>query len=141
VNATPSLRFLLRIYVVEVFGKPGNQLAKPTTKGGLDGDWVGANKSNSCFFFPVDPGDHHLCMAWQSTLKRYSKQVALTNFNAESGKAYYFRSIEHDEGLGAWFSVDLGPVNSDEGQQLVASSAFQQLSPEEVTVSRGRSWP
>ena len=87
---------------------------------------MGANKSNSYFFFPVNPGDHHLCMAWQSTLKRYSKQVALTNFSAESGKAYYFRAriIEHDEGLCAWFTVDLEPVNSDEGQLLVASSAF-----------------
>jgi hypothetical protein len=119
------------VYVVEVFEKPGNQLGKPTTKVGLDGGWVGANKSNSYFFFPVDPGDHHLCMAWQSSLKQYSKQVALTNFSAESGKTYYFtaRIIEHDEGLGAWFTVDLGPVNGDEGQLLVASSAFSTSHP------------
>jgi hypothetical protein len=119
------------IYVIEVFEKPGNQLAKPTTKVGLDGNWVGANKDNSYFFFSVNPGDHHLCMAWQSTLKQYSKQVALTSFSAESGKAYYFtaRIIEHDEGRGAWFTVDLGPVNSDEGQLLVASSAFSTSHP------------
>ena len=119
------------VYVVEVFEKPENQISKPTVKVGLDGDWVGANKSNSYFFFPVNPGDHHLCMAWQSTHKGYSKQVALTNFSAESGKAYYFtaRIIEHDEGGGAWFTVDLGPVNGDEGQLLVASSAFSTSHP------------
>ena len=119
------------IYVVEVFEKPENQIGKPTVKVGLDGDWMGANKSNSYFFFAVNPGDHHLCMAWQSTHKRYSKQVALANFSAESGKTYYFtaRIIEHDEGLGAWFTVDLGPVNSDEGQLLVASSAFSTSQP------------
>ncbi len=120
------------IYVVEIFEKPGNQLAKPTTKVGLDGSWVGANKSNSYFFFPVESGDHHLCAAWQSRLKGYSQKVALTNFSAEAGKAYYFqaRIIEHDEGRGAaWFTLDLGPVNNDEGQLLVASSAFSTSHP------------
>ena len=114
------------VYIVEAFEKPKNQLAKPTTKVGLDGIWVGANKDNSYFFFPVEQGDHHLCVAWQSSLKGYSKKVALTNFSAETGKTYYFRAriSEHDEGGGAWFTLDLEPVNSDEGQLLIASSAF-----------------
>jgi len=119
------------VYVVESFEKPGNQLAKPTTKVGLDGTWVGANRSNSYFFFPVEPGEHHLCVAWQSILKGYSKKVALTSFSAETGKAYYFRAriSEHDEGHGAWFTLDLEPVNSDEGQLLIASSAFSTSHP------------
>ena len=115
------------VYVVESFERPGNQWARPTTKVGLDGAWVGANKNNSYFFFSVDPGDHHLCAAWQSVLKGYAKKVALTSFSAETGKAYYFRAriTEHDEGRGgAWFTLDLEPVNSDEGQLLTASSAF-----------------
>ncbi len=114
------------VYVVEVFEKPRNQLSNPTTKVGLDGTWVGANKNNSYFFFPVEPGDHHLCMAWQSILKGFSKKVALTNFSAEASKTYYFRAriIDHDEGHGAWFTIDLEPVSNDEGQLLVASSAF-----------------
>ena len=114
------------VYIVEEFEKPKNQIAKPTMKVGLDGAWVGANKDNSYFFFPVDPGDHHLCVAWQSSLKEYSKKVALTNFSSEPGKTYYFRAriTEHDEGGGAWFTLDLEPVNNDEGQLLIASSAF-----------------
>jgi hypothetical protein len=114
------------VYVVEIFEKPGNQLGKPTTKVGVDGPWVGANKSDSYFFFPVEPGDHHLCLVWQSALKRYSKKVSLTNFSAEAGKAYYFRArvLEHDERLGAWFTLDMEPVNNDEGQLLIGSSAL-----------------
>jgi hypothetical protein len=114
------------VYVVEVFEKPRNQIAKPTTKIGLDGSWVGANKSNSYFFFPVEPGEHHLCMAWQSILKGYSKKVALSGLTAEAGKTYYFRAriMEHDQGDGAWFTLDLEPVNGDEGQLLIATSAF-----------------
>jgi hypothetical protein len=114
------------VYVVEVFDAPRNQLAKPTTKIGLDGTWVGANKNNSYFSIPVEPGDHHLCMAWQSRLKGYAKKIALNSFSAEPGKTYYFRAriVEHDQGLSAWFTLDLEPVNDDQGKLLVASSAF-----------------
>jgi len=119
------------VYVVEVFEAPRNQLAKPTMKIGLDGTWVGANRSNSYFFVPVEPGHHHLCMAWQSRLKGYAKKVALSSFSAEPGKTYYFKAlvVEHDEGRGAWFTVDLEPVNNDEGKLLVASSAFSTFRP------------
>jgi len=114
------------VYVVEVFERPSNQLARPTTKIGLDGTWVGANKNNSYFFFPVEPGDHHLCMAWQSIHKAYANKIALSSFSAEVGKTYYFRAriVEHDEGGAAWFTLDLEPVNNDEGHLLIASSAF-----------------
>jgi len=119
------------VYVVGVFEAPKNQLVKPTTKIGLDGTWVGANKSNSYFSVPVEPGDHHLCMAWQSRLKGYAKKVALSSFSAEAGKAYYFRAriIEHDDGRSAWFSLDLDPVNDDQGKLLIASSAFSTFHP------------
>lgn len=119
------------VYIVEVFEKPGNQLGKPTTKVGLDGTWIGANKNNSYFSFPAETGDHHLCVAWQSTLKTYSKKVGLISFSAEPGKAYYFKTLitEHDESGGAWFTLDLEPVNNDEGQLLVASSALSTSRP------------
>ena len=50
------------VYIVEVFEKPGNQLGKPTTKVGLDGTWIGANKNNSYFSFPAETGD--IIYAW-----------------------------------------------------------------------------
>jgi len=70
-------------------------------------------------------------VAWQSTLKTYSKKVGLISFSAEPGKAYYFKILitEHDESGGAWFTLDLEPVNNDEGQLLVASSALSTSRP------------
>src|ERR1700691_5978154 len=32
-----------------------------TARIGLDGTWVGANKNNSYFSVPVEPGEHHVC--------------------------------------------------------------------------------
>jgi hypothetical protein len=34
---------------------------RPTTRFGLDGNWIGATQSNSYFYISVDPGEHHLC--------------------------------------------------------------------------------
>ncbi len=112
------------VYVIEVFERPLNQLAKPTTKIGLDGSWVGANKDNSYFVFPVEPGEHHLCVTWQSVLKTYSRKVGLASFSAEPGKTYYFRTRITQQGGddNTWFTFDLDPVNSDQAQFLIASS-------------------
>jgi hypothetical protein len=111
------------VYVIEVFERPSNQLAKPTTKVGLDGSWVGANRDNSYIAFPVEPGDHHLCVTWQSAFKSLSKKVGLASFSAEAGKTYYFRTRitqQGDDNL--WFTFDFDPVNSDQAQSLIASS-------------------
>ncbi len=92
------------------------------TKVGVDGAWVGANQGSSYFFFPVDPGERHLCVNWQSRLGWRSKAFAMANFDAEVGKTYYFRVRifpgRYD------YSFDLDPINSDQGKFLVASSAF-----------------
>jgi hypothetical protein len=110
------------VYVVEVFDKAGNQLSKPTLRVGLDGKWVGADKSDSYISFSVDPGEHHLCTRWQSRLKRFSDKAAFASLTADPGKVYYFRAriIEGDISN---FALDFAPVNEDEGKYLVASSA------------------
>jgi len=38
---------------------------RPTTRFGIDGNWVGATQANSYFLVFVDPGEHHLCASWQ----------------------------------------------------------------------------
>ena len=108
-------------YVVEVFEKAVNQNSKPTLRVGLDGKWVGADKSDSYISFSVDPGEHHLCTRWQSSWKRFSDKAAFASLTADPGKIYYFRAriIEGDSN----FALDFGPVNEDEGKYLVASSA------------------
>jgi|HubBroStandDraft_6_1064221.scaffolds.fasta_scaffold28021_2 hypothetical protein len=115
------------VYVVEVFDKVVGEIGRPTLRVGLDGKWAGADKGNSYLSFAVDPGEHHLCANWQSRLKRLSKESAFTSFTADPGKTYYFRAriTEHGGSGGASnFSLDLEPVNGDEGKYLVASSAF-----------------
>jgi hypothetical protein len=118
------------VYVIEVFDRPRNQLGKPTTKVGLDGSWIGANKDNSYLAFPVEPGDHHLCVTWQSVLKTLSKNVGLASFSAEAGKTYYFRAriTQHGEDY-PWFTLDLDPVNGDKAQSLLASSPLSTSHP------------
>jgi hypothetical protein len=109
------------VYVVQEIGQlqcKGCAL----TKVGMDGTWVGANQGSSYFFFEADPGEHHLCLNWQSRLEWRSRAFAMANFTAEAGKAYYFRTRifpgHYD------YSFDLDAVNSDQGKFLVASSAF-----------------
>lgn len=111
------------VYVIEQFERPGNQHAKPTTKIGLDGSWVGANRDNSYMAFPVEPGDHHLCVAWQSVFKSLSRKEGLASFSAEAGKTYYFRTRITQQGDdNPWFTFDFDPVNSDQAKSLIASS-------------------
>jgi hypothetical protein len=120
------------VYVIEDLGQcsdcTGNSKAFFTnvsnalTKVGMDGAWMGANQGSSYFFFAATPGEHHLCINWQSRLEVRSRAFAMANFTAEAGKVYYFRERvfpgESD------YSFDLDPVNSDEGKYLVATSAF-----------------
>ena len=94
---------------------------KPTTRMGLDGTWVGATHGNSYFYIFVDPGEHHLCASWQSTviLGQGQKTVA-AHFTADPGGVYYFRVRN------AWWlnhgpaRIDLEPLDSDEGQLLAS---------------------
>ncbi len=116
-----------QVYVIEVFDKVVGEISRPTLRVGLDGSWVGADKGDSYIAFPVDPGEHHLCTSWQSHWKRFSKQAGFAGFTAEPGKVYYFRAriMEQGGSNGASnFSLDLEPVNNDEGKFLVASSAL-----------------
>jgi hypothetical protein len=101
----------------------GFKIGAVTTRVGLDGAWAGANHGQSYFYFPVDPGDHRLCTAWQSSLQRLSKLGAATSFTAEAGKVYYFR-VEVEERKDRQPNLQLAPVDVAEGQLMVASSAL-----------------
>jgi len=98
-------------------------IGSPTTRVGLDGVWVGANHGKSYFFFPVDPGDHHLCVRWQSSFKQLSQAAAALSLTAEAGKVYYVRATL-EERHKRQPAVKLEAVDDAEGQLLVASSAF-----------------
>lgn len=93
------------------------------TKVDIDGMWAGANRGNSYFFFFTDPGEHHLCINWQSRLETRSRAFAMANFTAKEGEVYYFRERLFPGHAGD-YSFDLDLVNGDQGKFLVAASAF-----------------
>src|ERR1039457_7540505 len=55
------------VYIIHDAGSLG-MIAYPTTKFAVDGSWMGANHGDSYFSVAVDPGEHHLCTALQSSL-------------------------------------------------------------------------
>ena len=112
------------VFVSEVFKKVPGEWGNPTIRIGLDGAWMGATRANSYIAFSVDPGEHHLCTNWQSHFKRLSREAAFTGFTAEAGKTYYFRARIGYGTVGAatTMTLDLDPVNADEGKYLVASN-------------------
>ncbi len=85
---------------------------RPTVKWGIDGAWVGATQSDALIAVVVDPGEHHVCSAWQG-----GGEAALAHFTAESGKTYYFRAQDVDMDRRAWTTpgVLLTEIDSDEG--------------------------
>jgi len=106
---------------------------KPTTRVGLDGQWVGATHGNSYFYFFVDPGDHNLCTDWQSSvIVGAGRKNAAIHFTAEPGKIYYFmvqdilhRAPDHPYPP----RVDLSPVDPAEAQLQMSRSALSTSRP------------
>ena len=118
------------VYVVE--DQKFRAINDVTARVGLDGVWVGANRGDSYFFFSVEPGEHHLCTDWISEFLPDGRLVSLAPLTAEAGKTYFFR-VRTTGGMGSitdnrWStdgaSIDLDPVNSDQGKLLIASSAL-----------------
>ena len=91
-----------------------------TIKVGMDGAWVRANRGNSYTFFHAKPGEHHLCVNWQSRIGWLNKTYAMSNFNAEAGRVYCFRVRTITSQTVRY--LDLDSINADQGKYLVASS-------------------
>jgi hypothetical protein len=109
------------VFVAGYFPTAGAAI-HPTIPVSLDGQWTGATRGSSYIDFSVDPGVHHLCVRWQSSLAVLSRLAAFARLTAEPGKTYYFRvrSMESRE-TGSMY-LDLDPIDPDEGQYLVTSS-------------------
>jgi hypothetical protein len=99
------------------------QLGSVTTRVGLDGKWIGANHGTSYFSVIAQPGEHHLCTDWQSSLKRYSRLGSALTVSFEPGKAYFFRvQIEYLPDRPA--AVKLEQIDPAQGQFLVSSHSL-----------------
>ena len=94
---------------------------RPTTRLGLDGQWIAANHGNSYSYFSVDPGEHHLCASWQGTVIVGARNTsAAAHFTAEAGKVYFFTVKNKWLREHGFTRVDLSPIDSDEGQLLAS---------------------
>lgn len=111
------------VYFIED-DKNFNSIPKPTTRLGIDGEWAGATHGDSYMRVSVNPGVHHLCASWQSSLPALGQgiQAAAAHFTAESGGVYYFqvknslvaRAGQPDNAGIA--NITLTLLDSDEGQ-------------------------
>jgi hypothetical protein len=102
---------------------------KPTTRIGVDGQWVGATHGDSYLYFSVDPGLHHLCASWQTAVSLFQgRKTAAAHFTAEAGHTYYFsaKNIWTRDGP---TDMSLNPVDSDEGQLLANKFSFSASQP------------
>jgi len=111
------------VYFIEDSGHGGGG---NTTKIGMDGNWIGANKRNSYFSISVAPGEHHLCAAIEpSDAWSY---VELAHFTAEPGKVYFYRTriFVTRDGI-EYFS--LAPLDSDAGAYAVSICPMASASP------------
>jgi hypothetical protein len=100
-------------------------LGYPTVKVAIDGAWAGANHGNSYFSVSVEPGEHHVCVALQSSL--VAQRVELMHFTAETEKVYYYRTrLVLSRGMEL---LELDPIDSDQGKYLIATFPLGVSSP------------
>jgi len=98
---------------------------RPTTRFGLDGNWLGATHANSYFYVSVDPGEHHLCADWQSfVIIGANLTTAAAHFTAEPGGIYFFVAQNHGGEHQGPAGVALWPVDGDEAQILMSKFAL-----------------
>jgi hypothetical protein len=101
---------------------------RPTTRFGLDGNWVGATQANSYFYVSVDPGEHHLCAGWQSFVGfNVARKSAAAHFTAEPGGVYFFVVNDHADRGGESqrpAGMKLSPLDGDEAQLLMSKFGF-----------------
>jgi hypothetical protein len=113
-----------RVYFFQDAGT-SQTLGYPTVKVAIDGAWAGANHGNSYFSVSVEPGEHHVCVALQSSL--VAQRVELAHFTAEAEKVYYYRTrlmLSRSVEL-----LQLEPIDSEQGKYLVETFALAIATP------------
>ena len=93
-----------------------------TTRIGVDGNWVAANHGPSYAVFAISPGDHRICVDWQSSLEARQKLNGAVNLSAQAGKTYFYRTLVNiespEQSAGLWFEA----VDPAEGMLLVSKT-------------------
>jgi len=99
----------------------------PSTRLGMDGEWLGATRGNSYSFFLVSPGVHHLCADTKFGGAGGVGQAFL-HFDARPGVTYFFEVRNTRVGDPKWGKelrdVSLEQLDEDEGEYLLLMSTF-----------------
>ena len=99
----------------------------PSTRLGMDGEWLGATSGDSYSFFVVTPGIHHLCADTKFGGVGGEGQAFL-HFNAKPGATYFFEVRNMRVGDPKWSEelrdVALEQLDEDEGEYLLLMSTF-----------------
>jgi hypothetical protein len=111
------------VYVlVEERPETAIKIGDVTTRVGLDGNWVAANYGPSYAVFAVEPGDHRVCVDWQSSFGMRNKLNAAVNLSAQAGQTYFYRTLLNtgstNQSPGLWLEA----VDPAEGQLLLSKS-------------------
>ncbi len=116
-----------QIVFIETLNSEGWHLSTPTTRFGVDGEWVGANKGDSHFAISVTPGEHNVCVNWQSDSSDERNKVGMDTFTAEAGKIYYYEVKVvrlANEGKKMDFFFTLSKLNGVEGRYRAKASGL-----------------
>jgi hypothetical protein len=108
------------VYIAQDF-PGGKTVVGFTTRVGVDGAWVGANRNRSYFGFMIDPGVRHLCVSGQWSRSTSPQAIALHSLEAKAGETYYFLVRFNYQGAGG-ILLALEAVDEDEGQFIIQSS-------------------
>lgn len=93
----------------------------PTVRQGIDGNWVGATHSNSYYAVSVMPGEHHVCAIWQKRVNLFQElKSSALHFTAEAGKVYFVRVENSWANTQDIATLQLSPLDTDEGKLLIA---------------------
>jgi hypothetical protein len=104
-----------------------SSISRPTTRFGLEANWIGATRSNSYFYISVNPGEHHLCASWQSLVGfTDGHRSAALRFTAAAGNTYFFLVRDH---IVPQAGMEFLPLDSDEAQLLMSGFAFSTSRP------------
>jgi hypothetical protein len=113
-----------RVYFIHDAGTD-HTLGYPTVKMAVDGAWSGANHGNSYFSVSLSPGEHHLCVALQSSI--VDQRFELAHFTAAADTLYFYRtrlvtsrSVE---------LLELDAIDSDQAKYLISFFPLSVSSP------------
>ncbi|MGH9712186.1 MAG: hypothetical protein ACRD5M_02685 [Candidatus Acidiferrales bacterium] len=115
------------VYVIQQPAGPARYVSRSDiTAFAVDGKWIGANRGTSYFFFPVEPGDHHVCsFAWVGRIGDDRTRTLLHSLNAETGRTYYFVQKEKIiDVFGHKVAMALELVEAEQAKPLIANSEF-----------------